>query len=170
MGRDDRPAPLLSIDHQIFNTMKLYGKANWTYDNRDSVTVTDVESGSDAWFVADTFIAGMGDDSFYYALETPHGENIEPNEKGEYIFRVKRYDAEAEQKEAHERREKEREKHAAFIEHIADMTPDDLLAYYLAVRTGSDFNEIPDLVPLTVWTDAIEAIETLIESLKSEEE
>ena len=71
--------------------MKLYGKVNWTNDNRDSITVTDVDNAADAWFVADTFLAGLGDDSFYYVLETPHSEYVKPNERGEYIFRVKCY-------------------------------------------------------------------------------
>lgn len=60
--------------------------------------------------------------------------------------------------------------HEIFMQHLTDLTPQEIINYYLAAKTGADFNQIPDIVPLAIWSDAIDAIETMIESLENEEE
>lgn len=66
-------------------------KARWKDDNWNAVSVSDAQSGPDAWNAANDFIEKFSDEAHSYALATPHGEYIEPNERGEYIFPVKLY-------------------------------------------------------------------------------
>lgn len=69
-------------------------QVNWTYDNRDNLTVTGAESASEAWEAAERFLAEASeeDESTEYSTGLSGPEGVEPNENGEYAFRVKSYD------------------------------------------------------------------------------
>lgn len=63
----------------------------WTYDNRDSVTVTGAKNPAQAWDAAETFLAKVSeeDDTTNYCTGLPGSEYIEESEDGVYVFRVK---------------------------------------------------------------------------------
>lgn len=69
-------------------------KVNWTYDNRDSVTVTGAESASEAWDAAEYFLADVSekDETAEYSTGLSGPEGIEEYEGREYVFSVKCYE------------------------------------------------------------------------------
>lgn len=66
-------------------------KVEWTYDNRDSVTVTGATTPAEAWDAAENFLAEVSeeDDTTNYCTGLSGSELIEEEEDGIYIFRVK---------------------------------------------------------------------------------
>lgn len=65
-------------------------KVFWTYENRDSVTVTGAASPSEAWDAAETFLAEVSeaDETTEYSTGLSGSEWIEDNQEGIYTFRV----------------------------------------------------------------------------------